>query len=111
MAMGSTKHVGVNAQFSAIRVEVIRAERSHFGAVPLVLAEGATVEAAAAESGLLQAARFGTEVLGYAVHGERVEPTRRLRDGDRVELLSGLIADPKQARRRRAAEAVADRKR
>ncbi|HEX5662429.1 MAG TPA: RnfH family protein, partial [Xanthomonadaceae bacterium] len=36
------------------------------------------------------------------VFGERVEPTHRLREGDRVELLGPLQADPKEARRRRA---------
>ena len=42
-------------------------------------------------------------VTAYAVHGVRVESTQTLRDGDRIELLRPLQADPKDARRRRAA--------
>jgi putative ubiquitin-RnfH superfamily antitoxin RatB of RatAB toxin-antitoxin module len=37
-----------------------------------------------------------------AVHGLVVRPEQPLRDGDRVELLRPLLADPKEARRRRA---------
>jgi putative ubiquitin-RnfH superfamily antitoxin RatB of RatAB toxin-antitoxin module len=35
--------------------------------------------------------------------GVRAMPDQRLADGDRVEVLRGLQADPKEARRRRAA--------
>ncbi|HET8818380.1 MAG TPA: RnfH family protein [Xanthomonadaceae bacterium] len=41
-------------------------------------------------------------VTGLAVHGERIGPGTVLRDGDRVELLRALQADPKVARRLRA---------
>ncbi|TXH71698.1 MAG: RnfH family protein [Lysobacteraceae bacterium] len=40
--------------------------------------------------------------LVLAVYGERIDPAQVLRDGDRVELLRGLLIDPKEARRRRA---------
>ena len=43
--------------------------------------------------------------MGYAIHGQRAELTDQLHDGDRVELLRGLLADPKDARRKRAAGA------
>lgn len=43
-------------------------------------------------------------VTGYAIHGQRAELTDQLHDGDRVELLRGLQADPKDARRKRAAK-------
>lgn len=42
-------------------------------------------------------------VVGYAVFGLRVQPSTELHDGDRLELLEALKADPKDARRRRAA--------
>ncbi len=40
--------------------------------------------------------------VGYAVFGIRATSATVLCDGDRLELLRGLQADPKDARRRRA---------
>ena len=41
--------------------------------------------------------------LAYALHGRRATAGTALREGDRVELLRPLVADPKTIRRRRAA--------
>jgi hypothetical protein len=41
-------------------------------------------------------------VAGHAIHGERVNLRTVLREGDRLELLGPLLADPKDARRERA---------
>lgn len=79
------------------RVEVLLAWPRRHRSVLLALAEGATVGEAVAASGLPLAG-----VDGQAVHGERVAADRVLREGDRVELLRPLQADPKDARRRRA---------
>lgn len=81
-----------------IRVEVIRAWPRRFESVAVRLCDTATVGEALAASGL--ALEAGTVL---AVFGERVDHASRLRDGDRIELLRPLQADPKQARRRRAA--------
>jgi putative ubiquitin-RnfH superfamily antitoxin RatB of RatAB toxin-antitoxin module len=83
----------------SMKVEVVLAWPRRFQAVMLELAEGATVADALARSGL----QPGSEVVAHALHGVRVEATQPLRDGDRVELLRPLQADPKEARRRRAA--------
>ena len=80
-----------------IRVEVVRAWPRRFLAVPLDLADGATVAEAVAASGLPL-----EDVGGYSLHGERAGPESPLQDGDRVELLRPLLVDPKEARRRRA---------
>lgn len=82
-----------------MKVEVVRAWPRRHEARMLVLAPVATVADAVAASGLGSA-----DVAGYAVFGERVDATHRLRDGDRVELLVALQADPKEARRRRAGQ-------
>ena len=66
----------------------------------LSLPAGTTAGAAAAASGFEAAALAG--ITAMAVHGERVEPDTVLRDGDRLELLRPLQADPKDARRLRA---------
>ena len=77
--------------------EVVRAGPRRYDSRQMELADGATVAEAIALSGIDCGG-----VAGLAVFGERVEPTHRLREGDRVELLGPLQADPKEARRRRA---------
>jgi len=46
--------------------------------------------------------RIRRGLLVVAVYGERTRLDRVLTDGDRIELLGPLIADPKQSRGRRA---------
>lgn len=82
-----------------MKIEVIQAWPRRFEAKVLELPEGAMVGEALAASG------FETgELAGVAVFGTNVELSARLRDGDRVELLRPLLADPKEARRRRAVD-------
>lgn len=80
-----------------VHVEVVRAWPRRHEARALVLPAGATVADAVAASGLSDAAH-----VAVAVFGEKAEPGHILADGDRVELLRPLTADPKDARRRRA---------
>lgn len=82
-----------------MNVEVVLAWPRRFESVRLELAEGATVGEAVERSGL---ALDG--VVALALHGVRVERDARLQEGDRIELLRPLQADPKEARRRRAAQ-------
>lgn len=81
-----------------VEVDVIRAWPRRFETARLALPDGATVADAVAAAG------WGgdPEVAAYAVHGQRVDGDMLLRPGDRVELLRALVADPKDARRRRA---------
>ena len=80
-----------------MRVQVVRAWPGRFQAEDLDLPEGASVAAALAATHLPQ-----DGVAGLSIHGERVDAGARLRDGDRLELLGPLLADPKDSRRRRA---------
>ncbi len=80
-----------------IRVEVIRGWPRRHEAVSLVLPANATVADALAGCGCSLAG-----ISGYAVFGESATGATQLRDGDRLELLPPLQADPKEARRRRA---------
>lgn len=82
---------------ATLRVEVVRAWPRQHHMRTLQLAPGATLADAVAASGIDTAG-----VAGYAVHGERADAAQPLRDGDRIELLGPLLADPKQARRARA---------
>lgn len=88
----------------AIRVEVVRAWPRRFEAAEVVLPAGSTVADAVSAAGWTDDA----EAVAFAVHGVRVTRDAPLADGDRVELLRPLVADPKEARRRRAAGGSAD---
>lgn len=70
---------------------------------PLELPSGATLSDALASLGdpMLNAA-IESGALMPALFGERVRFSQTLRDGDRIELLGPLVADPKQSRGRRA---------
>jgi hypothetical protein len=81
-----------------VKVEVVGAWPRGFDSRVVELPPGATVADAVAASGL-----DSSGIVAHAVFGLRVEPGAPLRDGDRVELLRPLLADPKDARRRRAA--------
>ena len=80
-----------------MHVQVIRAWRERFETEELELEPGASVADALA---LTRISRDG--VAGVAIHGERAQSQTVLRDGDRLELLEPLLADPKESRRRRA---------
>ncbi|GAB2491802.1 RnfH family protein [Pseudoxanthomonas sangjuensis] len=81
-----------------MKVEVVLAWPRRFESAVLELPEGATLADALAASGFTDTG----EVAGYAVFGVVAGASTRLHDGDRVELLRPLQADPKEARRRRA---------
>ena len=87
----------------AMRVEVIYALPDRAWSARIELPEGSTAAEALSRSGLPgQVPGMEPATLGYAVFGRPIGPQTILRDGDRLELLRPLNADPKQARRRRA---------
>ena len=84
-----------------ITVELTFATSDEAQSQYLRLPAGATVADA------LAASRFvSMTAAALAIHGEVVEPTRPLQDGDRIDLLRELLVDPMQARRHRAASAT-----
>ena len=80
-----------------MKVELLRAWPRRFERIELELQAGATVSEAVIAAG------WGDdpETVAYAVFGQRVDGDAVLRDGDRIELLRPLLADPKEARRQR----------
>jgi len=88
-----------------LHIEVVYALAGGQDLVPLVLTDGASAREAVEASGLIR--RHGLRAAGLilGVAGRRVVPEQRLRDGDRVEILRKLAADPKEARRLRARRA------
>lgn len=83
-----------------MKIEVVRAWPQRFEALTLELADGAVLGDAVAAAGW----RDDPQISGYAVFGVKAVADTPLRDGDRVELLRPLQVDPKDARRRRAAD-------
>jgi putative ubiquitin-RnfH superfamily antitoxin RatB of RatAB toxin-antitoxin module len=81
-----------------VQVEVVLALPRAHASVVVELPPGARVADAVVACGLPMEG-----IDGYAVFGERVTAATLLSAGDRVELLRPLQADPKDARRRRAA--------
>lgn len=80
-------------------VELVRAWPGRWESTRLEVADGSTVEDALACAGVsLPADGF----VAVAVHGVVARLQQVLEEGDRIELLRPLVADPKENRRRRA---------
>ena len=85
------------------RVEVAYATPLRQEVIELTVRSGASVEQVIRESGLLE--RFPEIDLARSrvgIFGEIASLRDPVRDGDRVEIYRPLLADPKEARRRRA---------
>ncbi|HJW80603.1 MAG TPA: RnfH family protein [Acidiferrobacterales bacterium] len=93
------------ASADEIEVQVAYAAPERQIAKTLTLPAGSSVEQAIRASGLLE--KFPEIDLTYqriGVFGEFVWLDECLQGGERVEIYRALIADPKEARRRRAQE-------
>lgn len=82
-----------------LRVEVVWALQARQRVIALELAPGATARDAVKASGV------EAKYAALGMFGKAIEPATVLKDGDRVELLRPLAADPKEARRQRARRA------
>ncbi len=90
-----------------LEIEVVFALPERQRLVALTMEPGATVADAVAESGL--ADEFPDhDIAGakLAVFGRLASRERPLRNGDRVEILRPLKADPKEVRRQLAAQGL-----
>ncbi|MCD9026873.1 RnfH family protein [Luteimonas sp. BDR2-5] len=85
-----------------IHIEVILAWPDRYRCERFELPAGATVADALAAWRARTGAPDDALIAGHAVYGVRATAATVLRDGDRLELLRALQADPKDARRRRA---------
>lgn len=86
-----------------IKVEVAYARPDVQVIIPIEVVAGATLEDAIHASAIIE--RFpeiSLAVNRVAVFGKLGKLDQTLRAGDRVEILRPLIADPKQARKKRA---------
>lgn len=81
-----------------MRVELLRAWPRRFERNNIELPAGSCLADALSAAGVAD----DPETAAYAVFGVRVDRQTLLQEGDRIELLRPLQADPKDARRRRA---------
>lgn len=89
-----------------MRIEVIHAVPGRCWRAQVVLPTGACVADALATARLeRQVPGLHIDPAHLAVFGRLVKPSDPLHDGDRVEILRPLLADPKQVRRERARRA------
>lgn len=98
----SAAHGSSCATGSPIRIEVAYAGPEGQALIAVTVPAGTPVVEAVGRSGLVERLGLFEAALSYAIHGQRAEAQTPLRDGDRVELLRPLVADPKEARRQRA---------
>lgn len=104
-AVGSVAGGSTTGEPMTIGVEVVFALPERCWRVALRLPVGATVADALSAADLPSRIPGGLDLaeLGLGMHGHALTTTAVLADGDRVELLRPLVADPKEARRRRSA--------
>jgi len=94
-----------------LRIEVVYALPERQKVVSLRLPAGSTVQQAVEQSGLLVThPEIDLVQNKLGIYAKLVKPDTSLRDRDRVEIYRPLIADPKEVRRKRAAEDKAMRK-
>ena len=87
----------------AIPIEVVYCCEDEQHVIQLAVAAGTTAGEAVRLSGLAERCpHFAEEGASFGIYGRVVPPDTRLEPGDRVEIYRPLVADPKQARRRRA---------
>ena len=89
-------------------VQVVYASETRQEVVQVSLADGATIRDAVETSGLLQ--QFPEIDLNenrIGIWYRVMDPATPVQAGDRVEIYRPLKVDPKQARRKRASEALA----
>ena len=90
----------------SLRVEVVYATALRQAAIEVQAHAGATIEEVIRQSGILrQFPEIDLACAGVGIFGEMARLDDAVRDRDRVEIYRPLIADPKEARRRRAARA------
>ena len=87
------------------RIEVVYALPERQRVIALDYVEGMTAGDAIRLSGIgVEFPELATAARKVGVYGEVVAETRVLRPGDRVEIYRELRVDPREARRRRAAQ-------
>ncbi len=96
------------AEIKQIEVEVAFAEPKKQLIVPLLVNEGATAGEAIILSNIAEEfPDYDMDALNIGIFSKTCKRDQVLKEFDRVEIYRPLIADPKEVRKKRAAEAKA----
>lgn len=88
----------------SIRVRVVYALAERQSVIDLIVPARTTVAQAVEQSGLIRRyPEIGSQPLHCAIFSRVVSASDTLMEGDRVEILRPLLADPKESRRQAAA--------
>ena len=99
------RFMGVRKMVEQLNIEVVYALPKEQKLFKVVVPQGATVIDAINLSGVLnQHPEIDFEINKLGIYGKLSKADALLRDKDRVEIYRPLLADPKEIRRRRAAE-------
>ena len=89
-----------------INIEVVFALPTTATCLSLEVQPGCTAEQAVIQSGIIEKCpEIDVNALTLGVWNRTVKANYELKDGDRIEIYRPLIADPKDARRKRAEKA------
>ena len=89
-----------------ISVEIVFALPTKATTLTVEVAQGTTAEQAVLQSGIIEKCpEIDPTALTLGVWNRTVKEHYELKDGDRIEIYRPLIADPKDARRKRAEKA------
>lgn len=100
------------ANAKTIQIEVAYATPVRQLILPLRVDEGCTMAEAVTSSGICGAfpeIDMGNLSLGIFGKGEKTPESKVLKAGDRIEIYRPLVADPKEARKRRAEKLKAEK--
>ena len=90
---------------ATVRVEVAYAQPDRQVIIPVDLPEGATLEQAIIQARIQeQFPEIALQTAKVGVFGKLSKPSAIARAGDRIEVYRPLLADPKEVRKKRAAE-------
>ncbi len=88
-----------------INVEVVYALPQEQTLLPVQVPQGADIKEAILESGMLDLhPELDLKTLDVGIFGKLATVKQKVRDNDRIEIYRPLIADPKEVRKKRAAE-------
>ncbi|MCB1777973.1 MAG: RnfH family protein [Candidatus Competibacteraceae bacterium] len=90
---------------ATIRVEVAYAQPDRQLIIPVDVSEGATLEQAIIQARIQeQFPEIALQTAKIGVFGKLSKPSAIARAGDRIEIYRPLLADPKEVRKKRAAD-------
>lgn len=93
-----------------MQVEVVYALPDEQTVLSVSLEEGATAMDAVRESGILELHQeLNSQELALGIFSKSCAYDYQLKEGERVEIYRPLLADPKEIRKRRAAEMAAQK--